>query len=204
MLVLDEATSFADPQTEQAVRRALAMLGGDRTIIVIAHRLETVADADTVVVLEDGAIVERGRPADLLTRGGRVLRTEPLREPREPIQPAHHGLELDAVAFRHGALTVFDEVSLTVPEGQRLSVVGPSGAGKSTLLQLLARIAIVFQDVYLFDGTIEEDVRLGRPGAGVGRGAGGGDRGAVGQSDRPTARRMGCGGRRGRRTAVRW
>ncbi|MGN9847160.1 ABC transporter ATP-binding protein [Nonomuraea sp. H19] len=71
VLVLDEATSFADPQTEQAVRRALATLRGDRTIVVIAHRLETVADADTVVVLEDGAIVDRGRPADLLTRGGR-------------------------------------------------------------------------------------------------------------------------------------
>ncbi|WP_433515404.1 ABC transporter ATP-binding protein [Nonomuraea sp. CA-143628] len=71
VLVLDEATSFADPQTEQAVRRALATLSGDRTIVVIAHRLETVADADTVVVLEDGAIVERGRSADLLTRGGR-------------------------------------------------------------------------------------------------------------------------------------
>ncbi|MCF6471278.1 ABC transporter ATP-binding protein [Nonomuraea sp. MG754425] len=70
VLVLDEATSFADPQTEQAVRRALATLGGDRTIVVIAHRLETVAGADTVVVLEDGVIVERGRPADLLTRGG--------------------------------------------------------------------------------------------------------------------------------------
>ncbi|MFB4270005.1 ABC transporter ATP-binding protein [Nonomuraea sp. GTA35] len=71
VLVLDEATSFADPQTEQAVRRALATLSRDRTIVVIAHRLETVADADTVVVLEDGAIVERGRPADLLTQGGR-------------------------------------------------------------------------------------------------------------------------------------
>ncbi|WP_433411181.1 ABC transporter ATP-binding protein [Microtetraspora malaysiensis] len=71
ILVLDEATSFADPQTEQAVRRALATLSGDRTIVVIAHRLETVADADTVVVLEDGAIVERGRPTDLLERGGR-------------------------------------------------------------------------------------------------------------------------------------
>lgn len=71
VLVLDEATSFADPQTEQAVRQALATLGGDRTVVVIAHRLETVADADTVVVLEDGAIVERGRPADLLTRDGR-------------------------------------------------------------------------------------------------------------------------------------
>ncbi|WP_343950973.1 ABC transporter ATP-binding protein [Nonomuraea longicatena] len=71
VLVLDEATSFADPQTEQAVRRALAMRGGDRTVVVIAHRLETIAAADTVVVLEDGAIVERGSPADLLAHGGR-------------------------------------------------------------------------------------------------------------------------------------
>ncbi|RJL27167.1 ABC transporter ATP-binding protein [Bailinhaonella thermotolerans] len=71
VLVLDEATAFADPLTERAVRRALATLGGDRTILVIAHRLETIADADTVVMLDDGLIVERGRPADLLARDGR-------------------------------------------------------------------------------------------------------------------------------------
>lgn len=70
VLVLDEATSFADPHTEQAVRRTLATLKGDRTILVIAHRLETVADADTVVVLENGSIVERGRPAELLAQNG--------------------------------------------------------------------------------------------------------------------------------------
>lgn len=71
VLVLDEATAFADPRTERAVRRALATLAGDRTILVIAHRLETVADADTVVVLENGSIVERGKPADLLARQGK-------------------------------------------------------------------------------------------------------------------------------------
>ena len=71
VLVLDEATAFADPETERAVRRALRTLAGDRTILVIAHRLETIADADTVVVLEDGAIVERGAPADLLAQDGK-------------------------------------------------------------------------------------------------------------------------------------
>ncbi|RKT52420.1 ABC transporter ATP-binding protein [Saccharothrix australiensis] len=71
VLVLDEATAFADPRTERAVRRALADLGGDRTVLVIAHRLETIADADTVVVLEDGVVVERGTPAELAARGGR-------------------------------------------------------------------------------------------------------------------------------------
>ncbi|MFI5793988.1 ABC transporter ATP-binding protein [Streptomyces sp. NPDC051677] len=71
VLVLDEATAFADPQTEQAIRQALAALGGERTILVIAHRPETVADADTVVMLENGSIVERGRPAELLAQEGK-------------------------------------------------------------------------------------------------------------------------------------
>ncbi|MGW4830042.1 ABC transporter ATP-binding protein [Amycolatopsis japonica] len=70
VLVLDEATAFADPQTELAVRRALATARADRTILVIAHRLETVVDADTVVLLENGVIAERGKPAELLTRNG--------------------------------------------------------------------------------------------------------------------------------------
>jgi ATP-binding cassette, subfamily B, bacterial IrtA/YbtP len=71
VLVLDEATAFADPQTEHAVRQALATLEGDRTVLVIAHRLETVADADTVVLLENGAIAERGKPAELLAQNGK-------------------------------------------------------------------------------------------------------------------------------------
>ncbi|MFI6735087.1 ABC transporter ATP-binding protein [Nonomuraea sp. NPDC050451] len=71
VLVLDEATAFADPHTEQAVRRALATPAGDRTVLVIAHRLETVADADTVVMLENGSIVERGAPAELLAQNGK-------------------------------------------------------------------------------------------------------------------------------------
>ncbi|RSN17599.1 ABC transporter [Streptomyces sp. WAC 05977] len=89
VLVLDEATSFADPQTELAVRRALATSRADRTVLVIAHRLETVVDADTVVLLENGSITERGKPADLLARNGKFAAfwrshrsAEPLGEPR--------------------------------------------------------------------------------------------------------------------------
>ncbi|WP_406861471.1 ABC transporter ATP-binding protein [Streptomyces sp. HUAS MG47] len=70
VLVLDEATAFADPQTEQAVREALAQTREQRTTLVIAHRLETIADADTVVMLRDGEIVERGTTAELLARDG--------------------------------------------------------------------------------------------------------------------------------------
>ncbi|MER7858703.1 ABC transporter ATP-binding protein [Amycolatopsis japonica] len=89
VLVLDEATAFADPQTELAVRRALATARADRTILVIAHRLETVVDADTVVLLENGVIAERGKPAELLTRNGEFAAfwrsqhaAEPQGEPR--------------------------------------------------------------------------------------------------------------------------
>ncbi|MGV9822032.1 ABC transporter ATP-binding protein [Nocardia xishanensis] len=71
VLVLDEATAFADPQTEQAVHQALSASRRSKSMLVIAHRLETVADADTVVVLENGSIVERGRPAELLARNGK-------------------------------------------------------------------------------------------------------------------------------------
>ncbi|MEG3635825.1 ABC transporter ATP-binding protein [Micromonospora palythoicola] len=70
VLVLDEATAFADPRTDQAVRQTLSTLR-DRTVLVIAHRLETIADADLVVVLEDGAVVEQGRPSDLLAQDGK-------------------------------------------------------------------------------------------------------------------------------------
>ncbi|MFH8409806.1 ABC transporter ATP-binding protein [Streptomyces sp. NPDC018019] len=71
VLVLDEATAFADPSTEYDVRRALDTLRENRTQLVIAHRLETVAEADKVVVLEDGVVLEQGTPAELLAREGK-------------------------------------------------------------------------------------------------------------------------------------
>ncbi len=70
ILVLDEATAFADPLTEHAVRETLTNLRGQRTLLIIAHRMETIADADTVVLLRDGEIVERGAPARLLAGNG--------------------------------------------------------------------------------------------------------------------------------------
>lgn len=71
VLVLDEATAFADPVTERAVAGILDHLRGSRTILVIAHRLETIGGADAVVMLEDGVVVESGTPQDLLVRDER-------------------------------------------------------------------------------------------------------------------------------------
>lgn len=70
LLLLDEATSALDAQSELAVTEALARLSKGRTTIVIAHRLATVRDADKIVVMDQGRVVDQGRHDDLLARGG--------------------------------------------------------------------------------------------------------------------------------------
>ena len=70
ILILDEATSSVDTRTEALIQQAMARLRSGRTSFVIAHRLSTVRDADTIVVMDRGAVVEQGPHADLLARRG--------------------------------------------------------------------------------------------------------------------------------------
>lgn len=70
ILILDEATSSVDTQTEQVIQRALARLLKGRTSFVIAHRLSTITNADRIVVIHDGRIIEQGAHEELLAKGG--------------------------------------------------------------------------------------------------------------------------------------
>ena len=70
ILILDEATSSVDTRTEVLIQHAMAALRTNRTSFVIAHRLSTIRDADIILVMDDGHIVEQGNHDELLAAGG--------------------------------------------------------------------------------------------------------------------------------------
>lgn len=70
IVVLDEATAFADPENEVLIQKALSVLCKNRTVIMIAHRLSTVVNADKIIVLDEGHIIEAGSHQELLDKGG--------------------------------------------------------------------------------------------------------------------------------------
>src|SRR5947209_14286335 len=69
ILICDEATSALDTKTEREIQASLREVSTNRTTLVIAHRLSTIVDADEILVLDAGEIIERGRHLDLLARG---------------------------------------------------------------------------------------------------------------------------------------
>ena len=74
MLVMDESTSGLDPESERLIRVALQRLARGRTVLMIAHRLNTVYEADRIAVLDGGRLVEIGTHRELVHRGGLYAR----------------------------------------------------------------------------------------------------------------------------------
>lgn len=128
-----------------------------------------------------------------LARMDDLLAVKPLPEPLTPALPDGAGLAFEDVHFSYGDRPVLKGVSFKVPERTVTALVGPSGSGKTTVARLvarfwdpdagtvklggvdlreiptadlMARISLVFQEVYLFDGSIEDNIRMGRPDAG--------------------------------------
>jgi ATP-binding cassette subfamily B protein len=85
ILVLDEATSAVDVQTEREIQRALDNVVAGRTTIAIAHRLSTLAKADLLLVLKDGKVVETGTHAELLSRDGEYARLQRVQRALQPV-----------------------------------------------------------------------------------------------------------------------
>ncbi|SHO58143.1 ABC transporter ATP-binding protein [Vibrio quintilis] len=137
------------------------------------------------------AVMEQTRMADAsLTRMDRILTSEPLPEPSVPVEPDGLDISFHHVSFGYQLQPVLKDISFSVPGGSMTAIVGPSGAGKSTVLNLLPRfwdvdegcisiggvdvrelsaerlasmITVVFQDVYLFSGTIFDNISFGKP-----------------------------------------
>jgi ATP-binding cassette subfamily B protein len=109
ILVLDEATSALDTRTEQEIQAALREISADRTTLVIAHRLSTVVEADEIIVLQDGRIVERGTHGELTARDG--LYAEMWRRQSEAVAmaeaaaAAQRAADLDQPRIRLGEAT---------------------------------------------------------------------------------------------------
>jgi ATP-binding cassette subfamily B protein len=70
MLILDEATSSIDTRTEMKIQSAFAELMHGRTSFIVAHRLSTIREADVILVMKDGNVIEQGKHEDLLAKGG--------------------------------------------------------------------------------------------------------------------------------------
>jgi ATP-binding cassette subfamily B protein len=100
ILLLDEATSALDTHTEREIQSALKLVSKNRTTLVIAHRLSTIIEADEILVLDRGQIIERGRHSDLVARGGAYAAMWARQREAEEVRERLHAVEGDPEELR--------------------------------------------------------------------------------------------------------
>ena len=89
ILLLDEATSHLDTSTEQAIQRNLQDVFRDKTVLIVAHRLSTIREADMVCVIDEGQIIEQGRHLDLITNNGNYASLWRAQSGQDPVDLSH-------------------------------------------------------------------------------------------------------------------
>ena len=119
ILIFDEATSALDSKSEKAIQAELRRIARNRTTLTIAHRLSTIVDADEILVLEGGRIVERGTHGALLAQAGVYARMWQLQQTESPESTAG-----DAEGRQLSTLDGVDTVS--APSGDSLDVITPA------------------------------------------------------------------------------
>ena len=100
ILIFDEATSALDSAVERAIQEQLEMVSRDRTTLIVAHRLSTVVDADRILVMERGRIVESGTHAELLRRGGLYLRLWEMQQQRKTLERLSNTADEPGIRWR--------------------------------------------------------------------------------------------------------
>ena len=148
-----------DTRTEVLIQRAMNSLREGRTSFVIAHRLSTIRDADIILVMENGQIVEQGthdraagrrrrvrqalrgavRPGDCRSRRAGVTQADPaLPGPQAPPERHRAAIEVTGLRKEYATVVAVDDVSFTVADGEIFGILGPNGAGKTTTVECVA------------------------------------------------------------------